>query len=92
MFIATSLIVLFIIPCILFTTFIIWLAHSLEGYPAFMISNTKRDGTHPARTQLALNRSALLDALANTRSLRRRPELWAGCTIVPRTYDYHRTK
>jgi hypothetical protein len=35
--------VLFGILCILFVAFITWLAHSLEGYPMFLMLNADRD-------------------------------------------------
>jgi hypothetical protein len=92
MFIVTWFAVLIVIPGVLFTTFIIWLVHSLDGYPAFIVSQANRDARQFPATRLAPGRSALLNALANRQSIRARPELWANPTAARRTYDYHRTE
>lgn len=86
MFIIAWLIVLFLTLCILYLMFIAWLAHSLDGYPAFLISRVNRDTAHPPRALFLPNGSALLDTLANSRSIGARPELWTASTAVPRAY------
>jgi hypothetical protein len=87
MFIATWFIVLFMTLCMLYLAFIIWLAHSLEGYPAFMISHASRDIMRSSKAQFAPHGSAVFNPLADRRSIRARPELWTDATSNPRPRD-----
>jgi hypothetical protein len=87
MFIATCLVILLFSVGILFVTFVIWLAHTLEGYPVFIISHTKRDAVRPPRPLFVPGGSAILDTAANGRSTRARPELWTTSAAIARAYD-----
>ena len=84
MFIAVCLTILLLSPCIVFIMFIIWLAHSLEGYPALTIFHANRDAVQSLRPLFAPKGSASLDTVANSRSTRARPDLWTASTAIAR--------
>jgi Ca2+/Na+ antiporter len=84
MFIITWLMVLFLSLCILYLTFMVWLAHSLEGYPAFLLSHASRDTTQSPGVSIVPNRLALLDTFASRRPIRARRELLTTSTTDPR--------
>lgn|SRR5579859_7994693 len=88
MFIATcSIITLLLSLCILFIAVVAWLAHNLEGYPAFMVFHAYRDAANPRRPRFVPNGSTMLEALANQRPTRALPTLWTASTAVPRSPD-----
>jgi hypothetical protein len=85
MIIASCLISLLLSLFILFTTLMIWLAHTLEGYPVFLISHANRDAVQLPRPGFKPHGSAVLDAPVTSRSTRARPELWTASTAIPGT-------
>jgi hypothetical protein len=91
MFIATCLIILLLSLCILFMSLMIWLAHSLEGYPALLISRANRDAVQLPQHLFVPNGSAMLDALANGRSNYARREHWTASSRVHHTTRRNKT-
>jgi hypothetical protein len=91
MFIATCLIVLLLSLTILFISLMIWLAHSLEGYPALLISRANRDAVQLPQHLFVPNGSAMLDALANSRSGYTRQEQWTASSRVHPTTSRNKT-
>jgi hypothetical protein len=88
MFIASCSIVIFLLSlCILFIAVLAWLAHNLEGYPAFMISHAHRDAANPRRPRFVPNGSTTFGALVNHRSTRALPALWTASAAVPHSRD-----
>lgn len=83
MSIATYLIVLLLSPCVLFMTLVIWLAHILDGYPAFMISHACRGVMQFPKRLFLPNGSTVLEPLAHTRLTPRPQEFWTA-TAQPR--------
>jgi hypothetical protein len=91
MFIATCLIILLLSLCTLFISLVIWLAHSLEGYPAFLIARANRDTVQLPQHLFVPNGPARLDALANSRSSYARRQQWTASTPVHHTTRRNKT-
>ena len=75
MFFSPWFIVLFVTLFVLFMAFITWLAHSLEGYPMFLIQNADRGtGVVPLslRIRSAPESSPVLSAFADSSGVRAR--------------------
>jgi hypothetical protein len=86
MFIATCLIILLLSLCILFTALMIWLTHTLEGYPAFLISRADRDAVQLPKPLFVPDGLTILDALANSWSTRARREHLTASSAIPRVH------
>jgi hypothetical protein len=87
MFIATCLIVLLLSLCTVFIALMIWLAHSLEGYPALLISHAQPEAVQLPMPLFLPNGSAILDTLGNSRSTRGGREHWPASAAIPRAYQ-----
>jgi hypothetical protein len=73
--------------CISLVRFLIWLSHSLEGYPAFMIVHANADATQPWKSQFAPNSAPVLDYAAHRRSEPAQPEILTASITTARAGD-----